>query len=376
VKNEKVNIGIIGAGWIVEHAHIPALLDMDDVSIVAIFDIDIYRAQRLCTTFKIEHACNMIEEFFSLGLDGVIIATPNFSHVDYSLKALKHGIHVLCEKPVALHAEEVREIIDVGKKYNALYIPGFVNRWRQDIQNIYNVVYSGNIGDIKSIDAGWLRKIGVPRPGTWFTNKELSGGGVLVDLGSHVLDICLMLLGDRRPISYELTTSLYNNNKMKSTSPANWFKMDYSNKLPIDVEDTAYATINYNDGALLNVKLSWLAPIDGDCTYFNIVGTKGEINLKTLFGFSNEHLWQKESLKIECEGVKTIEQLDKKYNNSKNAFSKMLKYFIGAILNQKISFTSSADALKTVELIENLYAIEKVDSEAINRIILEEFKNE
>ena len=370
-----VKIGIIGCGWIVENAHIPAMLKILSIDIKSVFDIEIKRATRLANLFNIDNAYDDINDFFNSGIDAVIIATPNFTHVEYSLQALKYGMHVLCEKPVGIYSQNVKEIIDLAQEKKLLYIPAFVNRWRQDIVAIRDLILSGRIGNIISVDAGWLRKCGVPRPGTWFTNKELSGGGVLIDLGSHIADIGLMLLGDRKPLSYSLSTLPYKN-VIESSSAANWFKANnYDNGLHANVEKTAYASIKFEGGGLLNLKLSWESPIDGDCTYFNIIGTNGTIKLKTLFGFSNDRLWNDDSLIIEDDKSNiTIMRLDRDFNNTKNAFSDMAKYFVDLINGVDATYTNCSDALRTVELIENLYKVERIDYDAIRSIGLEEFQ--
>jgi len=366
-----VNIGIIGCGWIAEHAHIPALLKNDKVNMKAVFDTDIERAHNISSEFSIQYAFNKLEDFLDCGLDGVIIATPNFTHVKYSLEALNRGIGVLCEKPVALKASEVEEIIKVAKENHAIYIPGFVNRWRQDIQTIYHAIVDGTLGDIKAIDAGWIRKFGVPRPGTWFTNREFAGGGVLTDLGSHILDICLLFLGDKKLLDYKLITSICNYEKMNQSGAAGWFNSNDTNTFDIDVEDTVIAHVKFENDVNLNVKLSWLAPIDADYTYFKVNGTKGKMELKTLFGFSNERLWKEDTLYCEIDGVEKTVHLDMAENNTRNAFSEMLYYFTNSLLSRKTDFTDSNDALKTVALIEKLYQSEVQDENSVRMSLSE-----
>lgn len=354
-------IGIMGCGWITENAHIPSLLKIHDVKIVAVYDIDISRAIRLCEEFNIEHAFENIEEFISVGIDAAVIATPNFTHAEYTMKLIDHGIHVLCEKPVALTEKEIFDVCNHLEKRNVIYVPAFVNRWRQDIQMINTEIDSGKIGKITEIQAGWIRKNGVPRPGTWFTKQSLSGGGVLIDLGSHILDICLMFMRDRKIVSQNLKASLCNIEKLQNKGFANWFEQDYEKNYQIDVEDNIEANVLFDDNAQMNVKLSWMSETDADYTYFKIIGEKKQIELKTLFGFSNERLWKEDWLIFEVNGVEEIVQLDKKENNSRKAFDRMHEYFIKSIQNQETCFTNGKDAIKTVKLIDNLYQSMVID---------------
>jgi predicted dehydrogenase len=368
---ECVKIGFIGCGWIVEHAHIPAFMKIENVKITSVFDVDISRAQNLSSLYKIPNAFDNINDFLNSGINAVIIATPNFTHAEYSLSALQHGVHVLCEKPVAINSEDVRNIIKTAERENILFLPGFVNRFRYDILKVREIILAKKIGDIKSIDAGWLRRAGIPRPGTWFTNKVYSGGGVLIDLGSHIVDICLMMLGAKEPASLSLLTSKQCNKAEDSN--AKWFVGNYSGGLDVDVEETADAQIEYDDGILLNLKLSWAAPIEGDCTYFTINGTKGTIKLKTLFGFSNDRLWKEDSLILE-EGKSNVTAipLNRDLNHSRIAFDDISRYFINAITGQADSYLTCSDALKTVELIEKLYQAEKVNDDHLFSIYPEE----
>lgn len=353
-----VKIGIMGCGWIADFAHLPALSQIEKVKVEALFDIQSGRGKSLGEKWKVSKVYSDMNEFFDSGIDAVIIATPNATHVPFSLEALKRGIHVLCEKPVAFTAEEIEQIQCVAKEHNVLYIPGFVNRWREDIQKVYGLLREGAVGQIQDIQAGWLRRRGVPRPGTWFTNKQLSGGGVLVDLGSHVMDICLLFLEDLKPSSYKLYSSICDGEKMKTAGGAEWFKRADTEELSLDVEDSVAAYVEFEENVHMEVKLSWLAPVEGDCTYFKIKGTEGEIYLKTLFGFSNDRMWSKDSLKVS--GKKNFELvLNEDRLSAKNAFCGMLRYFVNAVISRNTDFTNVEDALKNVSLIEQLYKIEE-----------------
>lgn len=242
-----------------------------------------------------------------------------------------------------------------NREYRIIDAPGHV----EFVKN--SALKEEKLGEIKSIEAGWLRRSGVPRPGTWFTNRKFSGGGVLVDLGSHVMDICLMLLGNRNPQNYELITSICNQEKMKETGAAEWFKSRDNSKYEMDVEDTAIANVKYEDGVTLFVKLSWLAPIEADCTYFRVTGAKGQMHLKTLLGFSTDRLWKEDTLQFNIDGKEEVIQFDMSENKSREAFGEMLSYYCDSLRCRRTEYTNCYDALRTVALIENLYRIEEQD---------------
>lgn len=361
-KIDKINIGIVGCGWIVEFAHLPALQKIKDVTVKAVFDINIESARLISKKFSIQYVFDKFEDFIDCGLDGIIIATPNSTHVSYTMEALQRNVGVLCEKPVALKSSEVEEIIKICKEKNVIYIPGFVNRWREDIQKMYSVLQEGKIGEIKSVSAGWLRKSGIPRPGTWFTSRRFSGGGVLTDLGSHIIDICLMIIGDRKLYDTTLLTSVCDQENIEQKCAAEWFRSNDNNShYEMDVEKTAIANARYEDGVKLSVKLSWMAPIKSDCTYFRVHGINGDIELKTLFGFSSDRLWKEDSLKICADGKEEVIYFDMSENKSRVAFGKMLSYFCNSLRTGSVLSVNCYDAFKSVALIEKLYNTEIQD---------------
>lgn len=368
--NGKVEIGIAGCGWIAGHAHIPALLKNKNVIIKAVFDTCMENALQACKDFSIRNAFFEFQEFLECGLDAVIITSPNHTHVNYTLEAIAHKINVLCEKPVAVKEEEVRKIMQLAEKQGVIYVPGFVNRWRQDIKTMCEWIQSGRLGTIEQVDGGWLRKSGVPRPGSWFTNRDLAGGGVLADLGSHIIDICSMFLGMQKPVDFELITSRCYAQKTKHTGAAGWFQKDETCRYERNVEDSAIAHVTFEDHTSMNVNLSWMAPVCADYTYFKIKGSRGQAMLKTLFGFSNERLYKQDLLQFNIGGVLETVSFSSHENNTKCAFSEMLCYFTNAVIHNKTGFTNSLDALNTVAIIENLYKKEVVDEKACRSLLL------
>lgn len=355
-----LKIGLAGCGWIATNGHIPAFSKLKNIELLSVFDIDILRARDLAEQFKISNYFNNYNAFLQSGIDAVIITTPNYTHGVYTLAALENRKHVLCEKPFTIHSEQAEKISELSEKNNVVVMPAFVNRFRDEIKIMSKQILE-NLGDIKQVDAGWIRKSGVPRPGTWFTNKELSGGGVLIDLGSHIVDLCLMITGMKQIRNLSLRTSYGMSEGFKNS--ASWFSADYNSVLPINVEDFAAADIEFNDNTGIHIKLSWQAPVTGDCTYFNVVGSEGSLNLKTLFGFSNERLWKNDMIIINSINKSESFYLDGNLNKSSEAFSEMAQQFIKKILQgESTCCLSHRDGYNTVRLIEELYNVESTGS--------------
>lgn len=364
-----IRLGIAGLGWIVEKSHIPSFEKIDCVEIVSIFDISEERRKYIAEKFHIRKQYSEYLEFLQSGIDAVVIATPNYTHAQYSIQALENGIHVLCEKPIALISKEVRQAIKEAENNNCLYIPAFVNRFRYDIQKLKECVDKGKIGEIISINAGWLRRAGMPRPGSWFTNKKYSGGGVLSDLGPHVLDICLMLLKDKMNLKNSIVKIFYS--EEDSNAGADWFKTAEKKDLPIDVEDTVIGEVYFEEEILLKFAVSWCAPTKGDCTYFVIKGTKGKVILHTLFGYSNDRLWDKNNLVIEdVYGNREKVVLDEFLNTSDEAFYNQAQAFVNQIQGDSKGELSAIEAFKNVSFIETLYDCAMIESPTLKNVQL------
>lgn len=352
---EEIKVGLIGCGWIIQKAHIVSYKRIDGVQIYAIYDVNLNEAKKVSEQNGIKYIFNDLDQFFSSGIEAVVIASPNFTHSNYTKLALKKGLHVLCEKPVALLEKDIKEIISLTKEKNLVYMPGFVNRFRQDVQMVNKFASESWVGEVMQVEASWIRKSGIPKMGGWFTSKKYAGGGVLVDLGSHMLDLCTMFLENENIEDISLLT-IRDYDSMHAEN-AEWFQSQRPKEiLPIDVEKAACGHVLYENGKTIKVNLSWSERIENDYTYLKISGEKGIIELKTLFGFSNQRLWSEDKLTIKVEG-KIVNEIcfDKSENNSLQAFYNMEKCFIDKIRgNQNVNLLFD-DVIHSVSLIEKFY---------------------
>jgi predicted dehydrogenase len=349
-----VNIGIVGCGWISENAYLPALSKNERVKIVSVYDIDYDKAKKLVKKIENAKAYKDYDLFLKSGITGVIICTPNVTHKELTVKALQKGKHVLCEKPVALNSIEMKEIEEVREQLGLLYVPGFVNRYREDINRLKNMLEEGIIGNVTRVEGYWIREKGVPRPGTWFTEKKLSGGGALIDLGSHIVDICL-LLGNRAEVA-KLMGNIDFNYDNDGTMEAEWFKQEVDNSLAITVESSAKAEFVLINGVEVLIELSWNKSRQKDYTQFIVYGTKGKIELNTLFGFSTQRRWEKPFMKVMILGKQeyTIE-----FNWSDlqpvAPFEKLCDYFVQSIINGRAEELCIEDGIRAVHTIDLIY---------------------
>src|SRR5690625_3423648 len=198
--SKRLKIGIIGAGGIATGAHIPAYLKCSDrVEIISVADIHKQKAEDCAEKFSIPYAFDNYEDMLTeLTLDAVSICTPNKFHCSATLKALEAGCHVLCEKPPAMSYEEALIMETAAKKVGKILTYGFHYRYTPEVMALKRFIEGNELGDIYTARVTAMRRRGIPGWGV-FTNKELQGGGALIDIGVHMLDVALYLMGYPEP---------------------------------------------------------------------------------------------------------------------------------------------------------------------------------
>lgn len=259
----KAAIGVIGCGAVAQLEHIPAIKKLPSATLLALCDKDKAKVQALGRKHEAPYVFEDYEEMLKLeDLDGVVIATPNDLHAPMAIAALRRGKHVLCEKPMAISAKEARDMADAAGRYKRKLLIGFNHRFRQDVQILKQFIEGNELGQVFYIKTGWLRHKGDWKPQRWALQKERAGGGVFLDLGIHMLDLALWLLGN--PAVETVTASAYH------LTPKS------------EVEDSAAAFIKVKGGATITVEVSWTLLYDKDFTYVNFFGTQGAALLNPL----------------------------------------------------------------------------------------------
>jgi predicted dehydrogenase len=250
----KIKVGIVGCGFIANRKHLPMLAQHEDVEVVAFCDIIKERAETSAKQFGTADA-KVYEDYRQLiarkDIDIVHVCTPNSSHSEITVAALQSGKHVMCEKPMAKTSAEAKAMLDAAKASGKKLTIGYQNRFRSDSQFIKGLCDKGELGDIYLGKAFACRRRGVPIWGV-FMNKELQGGGPLIDLGTHALDLTLWMMDSYEPVS--ALGSTYNMIG-KMGSPANgmgaWDPAKY------EVEDSAFGMVKFKNGATVVLEASW-----------------------------------------------------------------------------------------------------------------------
>lgn len=250
----KIRVGIVGCGFIANRKHLPMMSLHEDVEIVAFCDIIKERAVASAKQFGVPDA-KVYEDYRELisrdDIGVVHVCTPNSSHSEITVAALNHGKHVMCEKPMAINSAEAKAMLDAAKATGKKLTIGYQNRFRSDSQFIKQICDRGELGDIYLGKAFACRRRGVPIWGV-FMNKALQGGGPLIDLGTHALDLTLWMMNNYEPVT--ALGSTYDKIG-KLGSPANgmgaWDPDEY------EVEDSAFGMVKFKNGATVVLEASW-----------------------------------------------------------------------------------------------------------------------
>src|SRR5215207_869439 len=196
--SKTLRAGVIGAGWAGQQ-HLAAYAEASELDLVALAGKEADLLAALGEQYGIATDLRFADWQALLDhaeLDVVSIAAPTTLHRPIAVTALDHGIHVLCEKPIAEDAPTARQMVEAAERNDRVLDVVFNHRRRGDVQALKKIIDAGLIGDIYYAKAGWLRREGIPGLGSWFTRRAVAGGGPLMDIGVHMLDMTLHLLGE------------------------------------------------------------------------------------------------------------------------------------------------------------------------------------
>lgn len=253
----KIKVGMIGAGAIAR-THCNGVNKHAEAEMVAVADLSTARRNALKQEFGLTRAYKDADALLAdASIDAVCIALPNALHAPFTIKALEAGKHVMLDKPFALNVAEARQMIAAARKARRVLTVGMNQRYTPDSQMIRTLVERGELGDIYHAKAVWRRRAGAPRFGTWFGDKRLAGGGCLLDIGVHLLDLCLYVAGKWEPVS--ASGAVYTKYGNRGIGEGGWGHSDRKKgKHRFDVDDAATALIRFKDGCTVDLTVSWV----------------------------------------------------------------------------------------------------------------------
>jgi Predicted dehydrogenases and related proteins len=279
---KKLKLGVVGAGLIFKYAHAPAWLVHHEIEIVAICDTNKAAAEAFAQEHNVSHVFTDYRELLAMDeLDIIDICTPNILHSEIAIAALKADKHVFCEKPDAVNPEEAQKMANAAANSKKVLMVMRNNRFNPASQFMKKYAEAGNMGEIYTGRCGWIRRRGIPGKGGWFTNQQLSGGGPLIDLGVHFIDVAIWLMGNPKPVSVTgATYTKFANDNATSDSLHSQFGDGSSSSGVFDVEDLATGFIRFDNGATLQIEFSWASNIEEEMYFYELRGTKSGVSFK------------------------------------------------------------------------------------------------
>lgn len=268
-------VAIIGAGTVVQLGHIPFLRAIPNASIEALVDVNGERAAQVAAEANIPQVFTDYNEMLAqVQPDVVVVATPNVFHKPMTLAALAAGAHVLCEKPLALTHADAKEMLAAAEAAGKILTVGTHYRWSDPVRAAKAHVDGGFFGEIYAARTVWHRRAGIPGYGSWFTNKDLAGGGALLDIGIHALDRALFLMGYPEPAT--VTGATFAKFGPRGMGLGGWGVEHAapSSNARFDVDDLAWAFVRFKNGAVLQFQVAWATHLDNQF-FTEIYGTEG-----------------------------------------------------------------------------------------------------
>lgn len=354
MKNGKLQIGIIGCGGIANQKHLPALHKLKDMAQMVAFCDSEERAIEAAKNYGTGDAkvyTNYKELLNDDSIDLVHVLTPNATHCPITVDAFASKKHVMCEKPMATSAADAQKMIDAANRSGKKFTIGYQSRFRDEVQTLHKACSAGALGDIYFAKAHAVRRRAVP---TWgaFTDKEKQGGGPLIDIGTHALDITLWMMNNYRPKS--VTGSVFY--KLKDKPEGNLLgPWDPTN---FDVEDSAFGFIKMENGATIYLEAAWaLNTLDVREAATTLCGVEGGAELKasTIPG-RNELVFN--TVKYD----KLFEERPQNGlgiaffdPNNENESDKEAKYWLQSIINDTAPLVKPEQAFVVTQILEAIY---------------------
>lgn len=347
----KIKIGIIGVGSI-SVEHIKAYINNPEVELYAFCDINKERLNEMAQKYNISKTYVDYEDMLRLTeLDAVSVCTWNNHHAVITIAALKAGKHVLCEKPMARNKEEAKAMKKAEEESGKLLMIGFARRFGNDCRILKDFIDNDYFGDIYYAKATYLRRHG--NPGGWFGDSKRSGGGALIDLGVHVIDLTRYLMGNPKPVSAYGATfqKLYNRPNIKGELA--YTSVSKGEEDICDVEDLAVAMIRYDNGAVLNIETSFSLNIKKPEGKIELFGTKAGAKLDPeleIYSEINDYLTD-----ITLDTKTALDFAD--------LFQNEINHFISCIQGKAECISPSKDGVTIMAILDAIYESAKKGEE-------------
>ena len=344
---ETVKVGVIGTGQI-GLEHIEGCNSSPRAEVIAAADVSKKRLKAAAEEHGIAHTFKDYRDLLKCAdVDAVTVALPNYLHSPVSLAALKAGKHVCCEKPFTMNAGQAEKVLALAKKARKTFMVGLNFRFNEDVQKMKACVDRGDLGDVYHARSIWLRRAGIPRIGSWFTQKKDAGGGGMLDIGVHLLDATLHMMGCFKPkaVSGQTFTNFGN----RGMGDGTWGMSEINKKSKFNVDDHASAHIKLAGGRTVAIEISWAAfGENANERSVDLYGTEG-----------GGHLFPAKVFKKVGDDFQTLAPDDVELALP----TERMHHFIDCILDGKKPVCAAKQALAVQKILDAIYQSSKTGKE-------------
>lgn len=349
----KIKIGIIGTGSI-SVQHIESYLNNSNVELYAFCDLNEERLKFMADKYNVKHTFTDMHEMLRLPeIDAVSVCTWNSEHAPCTIAALNAGKHVLCEKPMSVSEEAARAMKEAAERNGKLLMIGFVRRYGNDCHILKEFIETDYFGELYYAKATYLRRKG--NPGGWFGDKARSGGGPLIDLGVHVIDLVRFLMGNPKPVSVYGATFRKLEDRKNIKGKQSYVSSSATDNDICDVEDLATAMIRFDNGAMLSIEASFSLNIKKDEGKIELFGTKGGAKLDPeleLYSEINDYL---ADVTLDAETSLSFDGL----------FAKEINHFVSCIIDGTPCLSPAQDGIEIMAILDAIYKSASTGHEVI-----------
>ena len=351
-QNKKLKVGIIGCGGISNRHMLGYKALPDKVSVEAVCDIDEERVKAYAEQYGVPRWYTDAKEMMSKEqLDAVSVCTLNFLHCPMTILALEGGANVLCEKPMAMNQEEAQLMMDTAKKCGKLLQIGFVRRFGNDADIVKKFVDAGDMGDVYYAKAIYLRRNGCP--GKSFGDKKFSGGGPLIDLGVHVIDLVRYLGGCPKPISAYAVT--YNNLGYNRAEGGQTWVASSQGTFEYNVEDMVSALVRFDNGLTMQIEASFNLNVQKDTCTVQMFGTKAGASVSPIIEFYTD-----------MNGMLVdIKPSGNNQNDILEMFKREVAHFVDCVRDGTPCRASAEDGVELMKILDAIYESAETGHEVI-----------
>ena len=353
---EKIKVAVVGTGSICRSSHMPAYAKRDDVEVIACADIDLPKAQKLAQDFNIPAAYASVEELLAnCKPDYVDVCTWPAAHAPVSIAAANAGCHVMCEKPICHNLEDALALKDAIEKNGVKFMLAVPLRYGKAAVHARKLVDEGVLGDVYYGKTAYVRQRGIP--GGWFSCSKYAGGGPIIDIGVHRIDLAWYMMGCPKPVS-AMATAVYKIGDYRTeprvdpvtgeVSATNGWSGAQVPDYKFDVEDSASGVFRFENGAQLIFETAWSfnGPVNNST---QIAGDKAGITLEPF------KLYRSTGEKVVAEDIEG--------DFSGSIFDNEIAHFIDCIRNDKTPSSNIEEAVQLQMMLMAIYESSKTGSE-------------